>query len=314
VKFTGSTLTSGSFPYVCFVGDTSAYSGSGLYLAGDENPEYPLHVSLWTLDYPIQCHLVNDTWYHVTFTYPGGGWSSSTIKVYVNGVEHTLGSNRSTGTNGTAASFTTTNINVKLATTGTSSVFDGSIANFRLFNRALTGDEVWQLYSYQREYFGHGNLDMTLKSGVLGVQGGIKVNNYPFSSAACLQVSTSQNQSLNQSNYQTVTFNNIDVDTINGWDTTFNRYQPQVPGFYIVNAQRFNVGATNSYVVCLIRKNEVDVCSATIVGGGSNYPMDGVTALVYLNGTTDYVYVLGLAHTTINLTAQRSLHIIHVSF
>jgi hypothetical protein len=46
---------------------------------------------------------------------------------------------------------------------------DGSIANFRLFNRALTGDEVWQLYAYQKEYFGHGNLDMTLKSGRLGI-------------------------------------------------------------------------------------------------------------------------------------------------
>jgi hypothetical protein len=148
----------------------------------------------------------------------------------------------------------------------------------------------------------------------LDVQGGIKVNNYPFSSAACLQVSTSQNQSLNQSNYQTVTFNNIDVDTINGWDATNNRYQPQVPGFYIVNAQRFNIQATSSYVVCLIRKNEVDVCSETIVGSGLNHPMGGATALVYLNGTTDYVYVLGLASTTINLTTNRSLHIIHVSF
>ena len=46
---------------------------------------------------------------------------------------------------------------------------NGSIANFRLFNRAITQDEVWQLYAYQKEYFGHGDLSMTLKAGRLGI-------------------------------------------------------------------------------------------------------------------------------------------------
>ncbi len=45
----------------------------------------------------------------------------------------------------------------------------GSVANFRLFNRALTSDEAWQLYAYQKEYFGHGDLSMTLKAGRLGI-------------------------------------------------------------------------------------------------------------------------------------------------
>jgi hypothetical protein len=47
--------------------------------------------------------------------------------------------------------------------------FNGSIANFRLFNRALTTDEIYQLYAYQKEYFGHGTLGMTLKAGRLGI-------------------------------------------------------------------------------------------------------------------------------------------------
>jgi hypothetical protein len=46
---------------------------------------------------------------------------------------------------------------------------NGKIANFRLFNRAITSDEIWQLYAYQKEYFGHGNLGMTLKAGRLGI-------------------------------------------------------------------------------------------------------------------------------------------------
>jgi hypothetical protein len=47
--------------------------------------------------------------------------------------------------------------------------FTGSIANFRLFKRALTSDELWQLYAYQKEYFGRGDLSMTLKAGRLGI-------------------------------------------------------------------------------------------------------------------------------------------------
>ena len=58
-------------------------------------------------------------------------------------------------------------------TTGTgiypNTYFTGSIANFRLFKRALTSDEIWQLYAYQKEYFGRGDLGMTLKAGRLGI-------------------------------------------------------------------------------------------------------------------------------------------------
>lgn len=50
-----------------------------------------------------------------------------------------------------------------------STYFDGSIANFRLFNRNLTADEVYQLYAYQKEYFGHSTNNLTLKAGRLGI-------------------------------------------------------------------------------------------------------------------------------------------------
>ena len=46
---------------------------------------------------------------------------------------------------------------------------NAKIANFRLFNRALTSDEIYQLYAYQKEDFGHGDLSMTLKAGRLGI-------------------------------------------------------------------------------------------------------------------------------------------------
>ena len=51
----------------------------------------------------------------------------------------------------------------------TSDYFNGSIANFRLFNRALSQDEIYQLYTYQKEYFGHSTNNLTLKAGRLGI-------------------------------------------------------------------------------------------------------------------------------------------------
>lgn len=51
----------------------------------------------------------------------------------------------------------------------TGGFFIGSMANFRLYNRDLTSVEIYQLYAYQKEYFGHGDLSMTLKAGRLGI-------------------------------------------------------------------------------------------------------------------------------------------------
>jgi hypothetical protein len=104
-----------------------------------------------------------NTWYHVVGIYLDGK-----MTLYVDG--HVLVS--STGSSLNLPTDPYMALGVQLNSTGTeygTSGFNGSIANFRLFNRAFTGDEVWQLYAYQKEYFGHGNLDMVLKSGRLGI-------------------------------------------------------------------------------------------------------------------------------------------------
>ena len=47
--------------------------------------------------------------------------------------------------------------------------FNGSIANFRLYNQALSADEIWELYAYQKEYFGVSPDVVTLKAGRVGI-------------------------------------------------------------------------------------------------------------------------------------------------
>ena len=47
--------------------------------------------------------------------------------------------------------------------------FHGSIANFRLYNRPISEDEIWQLYAYQKEFFNKEPDVVTFKNGRLGV-------------------------------------------------------------------------------------------------------------------------------------------------
>ena len=103
-------------------------------------------------------------WYHVVLTYPGGGHYN--MSIYADGIK---GSNNNGGTN--LSGLIPTNAAVELGKYSNSynEGFNGSIANFRLFNRVLTTDEIYQLYAYQKEDFGHSTNNMTLKAGRLGI-------------------------------------------------------------------------------------------------------------------------------------------------
>jgi hypothetical protein len=95
-------------------------------------------------------------WVHITGTYDGTGRT-----IFVNG--------KLVGTD-SYSSLTLAGTTFRLGSNLVGGQnFNGSIANFRLFNRALTTDEIYQLYTYQKEYFGHGDLSMTLKAGRLGI-------------------------------------------------------------------------------------------------------------------------------------------------
>ena len=163
------------------------------------------------------------TWYHAVGTYAGG-----VMTLYVDGniLQSTSGSSLNLPTDPYFA------LGVQLTSSGTeysTSGFNGSIANFRLFNRALTSDEIWQLYAYQKEYFGHGDLSMTLKAGRLGigtsepramldVRGAIRASDVPVFSARNVVVGiyawdTAYNDTA-------INFTTVDVNHNNCYDGT----------------------------------------------------------------------------------------------
>jgi hypothetical protein len=115
---------------------------------------------------------LEDKWNHLVLVYPGAG--AFNIRVWLNGVELTGVNNPGNSTNNDFNWSTGDTVIIGDWYSGASgarlqSPWDGKIANFRLFNRSLTQDEVYHLYADQKEYFGHGDLSMTLKAGRLGI-------------------------------------------------------------------------------------------------------------------------------------------------
>jgi hypothetical protein len=106
-----------------------------------------------------------DRWYHFTLTYDGGAGQNS-LRLFRDGIEYTGTATAAPGALSLAANSL---LSIGYERVRNYKYFNGSIANFRLFNRALTSDEIYQLYAYQKEDFGHGDLSMTLKAGRLGI-------------------------------------------------------------------------------------------------------------------------------------------------
>jgi hypothetical protein len=145
-------------------GEGTSYQSFGVRM--DTSSTYQLSFYFWDSDtrYSVPGNAITtNLWYHMVVTYDG-----ASRKLYLNGENRPQ--TTSLGDITQDLDLPSSNLQLQLARRNNNdSEFFGSIANFRLFNRALTSDEIWQLYAYQKEDFGHGDLSMTLKAGRLGI-------------------------------------------------------------------------------------------------------------------------------------------------
>jgi hypothetical protein len=81
------------------------------------------------------------------------------------------------------------------------------------------------------------------------------------------------------------------VDTGGYYSTTNSRFTPLVAGYYYVRAQTMSqLVSSDKYMQIMIYKNGASNSVYTIVGtGGNEWPSVGVSAIVYMNGSTDYM-------------------------
>jgi thiamine phosphate synthase YjbQ (UPF0047 family) len=149
----------GIYQYINIIGTSSAGMHSGFIISNNGTLQTTSFGNdIGTID------TVEGQWYHAVLVHTGGDWTSSNTLTYVNGELATVTSETKSYT------FNLTGTAVTLGNNASGTrPFDGSIANFRLFNRALSADEVWQLYAYQKEYFDVSPDVVTFKGGRLGI-------------------------------------------------------------------------------------------------------------------------------------------------
>ncbi|MDB4351482.1 LamG domain-containing protein [Candidatus Pelagibacter sp.] len=136
----------------------------------------------------LDLSLVSNQWYHLAITFSGGNHNSGT-KFYINGM---YDANVNSGGNNPNANLdiqASSPLTIGGRHNGTQLVA-GSIANFRLYSKALNADQVKELYDYQKDYFlgsksqvtlykGHLGVGVTEPSGQLELAGDERIQEYP---------------------------------------------------------------------------------------------------------------------------------------
>jgi len=173
-------------------------------------------------------------WYHICGTYSGGGTSLETVKLYVNGVHIPGDTDNNLGS--VLQTPTSTVLYIGRASWGGSDL-DGQVANFRLFNRALAADEVWQLYTYQKDYFQMSPDALTFKNGRLGIgtlepKAPLDVMGIPYGPGATPRFFIKSNVTTLATTGGTVKFNFAPIDSHNGFSPSTYTYTVRVAGVY----------------------------------------------------------------------------------
>jgi hypothetical protein len=114
-------------------------------------------------------------------------------------------------------------------------------------------------------------------------------------------------QSLSASTNTKVVFDHESADTDSSYDTTNYRYTPSVAGYYQINVGVYYQSSSNPFV--MLYKNTTNVNRLGGTGSGALGMMTG-SALVYMNGTTDYleIYAYNNLATTLGAGASNLMY------
>ena len=257
---------------------------------------------------PIQ----NNRWYHVAAGHRGGPAVTNDF-LFIDGqnVGVPISAPQTFSLQGTKLTLGTSH-------NTTNEFLEGSIANFRLFNRALSQDEIYQLYAYQKEYFGHGNLNMTLKAGRLGIgtsepRAALDVRGVIHGTSPATFIGKGTTATNVTASATVLPVGNVIMDTAGSWDATTSRYYVKVPGIYFVSTSRVTIEVTGVYVAIYIYVNGSTSTQVTFQGGSGSYPSGSLSTIVSVK-EGDYIEIR--ASTDINSRAvggYYDVRMIHMS-
>ena len=148
--FKPNSLTAGSGGALFFVGGVSGSSNYKIELFMESDR---INYTFGNSNFQAYPTIVNGEWYHITVTYNGLGGQNGR-EIYLNNVK-LIGTHSA---DGGALNLPSSNLDIGRYTpdgSATTSAFDGSISNFKLYDTALTAEEVKTLYDMGRCDEGH---------------------------------------------------------------------------------------------------------------------------------------------------------------
>ena len=206
----------------------------------------------WGNDFYVSATITTGTLYHLAVTYEGDVVTTSTKKMYINGV---LQTNVTDLVTGNAMDFSDTIVCFGERVGGSSEV-NGSISNFKLYDVALTADEVKRLYDMGRCDEGHhvvnfsktrvgiGLGDGEAPRAQLDVRGSIMSSGYILQqNAVCCRHIDGGNKTV--SNGVKIPFDGIVYDPNNLWSIDSDAFVTPVTGVYLVHVNLLTDDATS---------------------------------------------------------------------
>jgi hypothetical protein len=131
----------------------------------------------------------------------------------------------------------------------------GSVANFRLFNRALSSNEIYQLYAYQKEDFGHSTNNMTLKNGRLGIgtsepQAALDVKgNILGGCPVCFHARYTAGSLVASTSGMVIPWNQVEFNRGGGFNSTNGRFTAPISGIYMFIYYARGDGTANNFQI-----------------------------------------------------------------
>jgi hypothetical protein len=112
-------------------------------------------------------------------------------------------------------------------------------------------------------------------------------------------------QSVGSGSGNTILFDQEEYDTANAYNPATGFFAPQVAGFYLVTARWQAVAGTYALTLQLGKNGALlrylDTCPAAGVGDVAG------SAIVYMNGTTDYLHIIGSSTTSQNTSPGQAI-------
>lgn len=153
---------------------------------------------------------------------------------------------------------------------------------------SIAGDTSGSILLQAPAVAGSGTLTLPTGTATLGIQG-------PAFSAWL-----GSNQTISTSTFTKIQYNTEEFDTNSNYDTTNYRFTPTVAGYYQINGSVNISSSSNIEVLCVVYKNGVEAKWGIYLTRGSTV-LDAssvVSALIYLNGSTDYIELFGYINGT----------------